>query len=90
MSIYWRESIYAMILYWRFDLNLNILRDAAGLKMLIAIYVARTESIWKEPAHLRWLEANVREALALHKANDSSRSLADEWTHMWVSYDVYL
>lgn len=41
-----------------------------ALTQLVALYLGRTRSLWKDPAIISWLEVNVREVLRMVDAND--------------------
>ncbi|XP_069491664.1 ribosome quality control complex subunit TCF25 [Ambystoma mexicanum] len=41
-----------------------------ALTQLVALYIGRTCTLWKDPAVMNWLEVNVREVLRMVDAND--------------------
>ncbi|XP_077165573.1 ribosome quality control complex subunit TCF25 isoform X2 [Paroedura picta] len=46
------------------------LSSPPALTQLVALYLGRTHSLWKDPAVMAWLETNVHEVLRMVDAND--------------------
>lgn len=48
------------------------------LNQLVALYLGRTHSLWKDPAVMAWLETNVHEVLRMVDAKDPMLEEAEQ------------